>query len=442
MSRIGGLLGALALSVLGAWGAELETPPTFRASEILPPYLAAGDYFRVVEKVRNDGYLNHFQIESDFGDFEAQGQPILIKRVQEVHALAELAAVSKTKLFAESAATAAKAQVTAIADFAERPVETVKGVPDGVKRMFKKYKRDAKEIKEANEERREEKKEKKAAEGTEDEKSTTEEMKELGGEAAEVGTKYAKSYFGSTRAERKWAQQLGVDPYTSNQILLKELKEVARVDAAGGFTMKFAPIPRIPGVRYLGKVNSLVWSLDPRALQEHNQKLLIEMGIEEELLEEFFDSPWLSPSRQTRIVAALVSLEGVDDVALAIDQALGLEAIEQAYFFQQSLEMLAYFHSSEEPLARLLAETRVPTAVTRSGKLVAFASVDHISWTEEARDASVEFVEDNAEVPADRRELVLRGAASELFRQELEVLGMTVRQDFGKELLQPASTAR
>lgn len=422
----GCVLGILVLGVVLA--AEVEAPPIFRASEILPPELAQSDDHRVVELVRNDGFMNHFTIKSEFGEFEAVGKPTLAKRVHEVHALATLAEVSKTELFAESAARAATAQVTAVAEFAKRPVETVKGVPGGVKRMFRSYKRDAKEVTAEAKELSEDEDE--ADGGSEDEENQS-----AMEDAKDVGTKYAKRYFGTSRAERKWAQELGIDPYTSNEVLIKELKEVARVDAAGGFTMKFAPIPRIPGASLLSAANKIVWTMDPRELQEFNLKRLTEMGASEELLEAFFDNIWLSPSRQTRIVSALVSLEDVGGVIIALEQAAGVESREQAAFFQQSLEMLAHFHRHDEQLDRLQGGTRVPSAITRSGRLVAFASVDHISWTEEMKEAPVDFNEAHPGIQVDGRELVLRGSASEMCRQGLGELGLSVRERF---VLEPA----
>ena len=56
---------------LPALAAEFEAPPTFKAGEILPPELLQSEHHRVEEIVENDGYLNYYRIESDFGPFDA-----------------------------------------------------------------------------------------------------------------------------------------------------------------------------------------------------------------------------------------------------------------------------------------------------------------------------------------------------------------------------------
>ncbi len=419
MSWTRSIVALLALAVLAAGAAaEVESAPIFRASEILPPELAESGDHRVVELVHNDGFMHRFEIRSEFGDFDARGEPMLAIRVHEVHALAQLDELSKTEVFADAVARAARGQGDAVKEFADRPVETVKGIPGGVKRMFRSYKRDAKEVKEEVDEAREDE-EPEEGDGSEDDEADSEEDG--------VGTgKYAKRYLGLNRAEMRWYQQLQVDPYTTNEILRKEIKEVARVDAAGSFGMRFAPIPRIPGVNYLSDVAKIVWTMDPRELVELNMKKLAEMGAREELIDELVENPAITPSYQTAVVVILGSLEGAGGRVSLVEQAAGLETEEQAIFFVQSLSQLGEYHASATPIERLVGRTRVPVALTRDGKLVGFASVDHLSWTEEASDIAEGFHRAYADVDATRRELRLRGTASELAREQLGALGWTV----------------
>jgi hypothetical protein len=88
--------------------------------------------------------MNTYTVDSAFGEFEAYGEPLLAIRLREIGALAELDELSKTKVFADALAKGALAQVETVKTFAEKPVETVKGVPGGVKRMFKRTKRTVK----------------------------------------------------------------------------------------------------------------------------------------------------------------------------------------------------------------------------------------------------------------------------------------------------------
>lgn|GEM_PF-4759232 len=75
-----------------------ETPPTFKASDILPPALLSGPHHRVNDEVVNDGYINRYTIESKFGSFDGVTSAKLRKRIREVNALAVMEEVRGTKL--------------------------------------------------------------------------------------------------------------------------------------------------------------------------------------------------------------------------------------------------------------------------------------------------------------------------------------------------------
>lgn len=140
---------AVALAVLGASSAlaaeqTYETPPVLKASDVLPEKMQAGDHFSVQSQVQNDGYMNHYVVDSDYGQFPAYGNLSLYRLMNEIHALEQLDEVSKTKVFAQAALDSATGQVKTIVEVSKHPVGTVKGLPGGMKRMFHHYKREAK----------------------------------------------------------------------------------------------------------------------------------------------------------------------------------------------------------------------------------------------------------------------------------------------------------
>ena len=63
-------------------------------------------------------------------------------------------------------------------------------------------------------------------------------------------------------------------------------------------------------MNYIGKVNQIVWSVDPRELRELNIQKLVEMGIDQDLVVEAFDNPNLSPTHQTILVNTIEALAG------------------------------------------------------------------------------------------------------------------------------------
>jgi len=123
--------------VTPAQDAGYETPPVLKAADLVDPSLLSGPQHRVDAEVRNDGFMNHFQIRSDFGDFEAESEELLEIRVREVAALAKLAEISKTEAFADALKSSVAKPVTAVKNVATDPVGTIKGVPEGLNKRFK-----------------------------------------------------------------------------------------------------------------------------------------------------------------------------------------------------------------------------------------------------------------------------------------------------------------
>jgi hypothetical protein len=144
-------LAAVAVGVLAAAaGTRLlaensyETPPMLEASDVLPEKMQSSEHFTVQSQVQNDGYMNHYLVDSDYGQFQAYGNLSLNRLIHEIHALTQLDEVSKTQVFAQAALDSATGQVKTIVEVGKYPVGTVKGMPGGMKRMFHKYKREAK----------------------------------------------------------------------------------------------------------------------------------------------------------------------------------------------------------------------------------------------------------------------------------------------------------
>jgi len=65
-----------------------EELPEFKASEILRPEFLQGEHFKVAEIVPTFSGANRFSIDSDFGVFEAEGNEMLLRRINEINAIA------------------------------------------------------------------------------------------------------------------------------------------------------------------------------------------------------------------------------------------------------------------------------------------------------------------------------------------------------------------
>ena len=120
---------------------SFEEASTLSAREVLPPELVKGPHHQIADDVANDGYLNTYTLESTFGNFTLRGEDLLRVRVAELEALAALAEVTKTEAFTQALGEAAMKPVETVTNVVTKPVETVKGIPSGVSRYFKRTSR-------------------------------------------------------------------------------------------------------------------------------------------------------------------------------------------------------------------------------------------------------------------------------------------------------------
>src|SRR5213083_793423 len=93
--------------------AVFEELPVLNASEILRPEFLAGPHHKVREPVPTYFGANQFTIDSDFGVFEANGNEMLVRRINEINAIAQLKDVSRTDQYKNALVAAAKSPIAA-----------------------------------------------------------------------------------------------------------------------------------------------------------------------------------------------------------------------------------------------------------------------------------------------------------------------------------------
>src|SRR5215813_4567332 len=190
-----------------------EREPVLVLKDLVGPELIKGPHFTTDPKVPVVGFMAHFTIRSSFGVFEVHGQRMLPIRANEVEALAALDNVSRSREFTAAAGRAIARPVTAAANIVTRPVETARGIPAGVGRLFGRVRLAGRSIGRA---------------------ATAPEQG--GGERA-VGTtrrvgEVTITALGFEEERRRLAERLGVDPYTTNLFLSDRLTNVALVACA------------------------------------------------------------------------------------------------------------------------------------------------------------------------------------------------------------------
>ena len=114
-----------------------EAPPVFEASALVSEDLLSGPYHKLRTEVPVKSYMMEFTIASEFGEFAAEGVPLLETRIGELAALDWLAEVSKSDAFVNAAAKAATGPFKTAYSVATKPVATIKGIPSGASRYMR-----------------------------------------------------------------------------------------------------------------------------------------------------------------------------------------------------------------------------------------------------------------------------------------------------------------
>jgi hypothetical protein len=399
--------------------AAVEAPGPLRSDRYLSAELLAGPDWKVDPEAVTDGFGVTYSVTSRFGTWPARGRTQVGARISEIRALAQLEEVSKTEVFVDAVKNSATAPLRLVSSFAENPKETLKGIPSGVGRWFKKT---SFQVKEGYHDAKQVVGKEEAAEG-----ASQESGKDLKDKSKEEATKYALNYLKISGAERNWYAKLQVDPYTDNQLLRDAVTSVARVEGLTSFGMRFVGLPGIPGAREIRKTMEIVWATDPWELRLKNRKQLLAAGLSEQTARAFEDNPWISLTQQTAFVQALDGLAGVGGRERLVERAIDVESRQEAGILVSSVVLLERYHRQQSPLAEVLGGARLPVARTAKGELVALALADAIFWTTTVAEAAGEFAAIYSGEASKVRLFYVVGEASPAFKSGARQLGWEVR---------------
>ena len=237
-------------------------------------------------------------------------------------------------------------------------------------------------------------------------------------------------------AERRYYQQLGVDPYTNNEVLRKAVHHLAKIDAAVNLGMHFVGIPGVP---YLGDVKramDAIYNEDPAVLRARQRATLASYGLDAAEIHRFENTLLLSPTRQSLLAEYAKSLDGVAGRDELFRHAMGLDSEPEVQVFLQSTDLLVRLHA-RRPVNRILPGLRLPTAQLTDGDIVVVGAFDALYWTEDVADDEAAL---HALLPAaaGRLELWVSGTCSPRASRELSARGWEVHGHAAEALAESA----
>lgn len=377
---------------------EAESPPVRTASQILGAERVKGPGYTIRERVDPCGFLNHYEVESSFGLYEAHSDRMLTVRLREIETMQRLMKMSSTNTYMASLQKRLVALPNSLVQVATNPVKAIGRVPKVVGNTFGR----------------------------------------VGSFLGGVG-KGGKSPDDIRKAlvaaqKRRLAIELKVDVYSTNPKLQQLLDDVATARYAGEMTVSLASYA-IPGgagtavysaASYNADIVQILADKTEEELIAHNGKLLRGLGVHAFVVRKFFEAPHLSPRHETTITAAMGRMRGVKGLGAVAEAAIEAADETRALLQEQQAFALAHYHTKREPLAELQADGGVVVARTRSGRAVVLAPVDLV-WDDAASSAVLAAL---ARVPlmraAPQRDLEIKGRVTQRFVDAAKARGFRV----------------
>ncbi len=281
--RITGLTVALLIPAVGLSAKPYETDETLAtldAGSVLAGMPLSGRGWRIDRVVRSDGRMNHYRIEGPDGPVEVVGDALARERAQEFEAVAVIREIKATEAYADALEQSGRSTLGAARDVLLDPVRAVRELPSGVRIL-------AGEVT--------------AAAGA------------IGDGDVDV-SESVKSAIGYHTTKRRRARELGVDPYSSNATLQRELDDLAWAAYAGGATIDAAMLaaPTAVSLSVRGAKTATLARRGDRdvslaSLYAKAKKVLGEFGLTDDEIEAALYDGACSPRHRGETVAALAA---------------------------------------------------------------------------------------------------------------------------------------
>jgi hypothetical protein len=379
-----------------------EELPELKASEILKPELLKGPHYVVRDPVPTSAGMNQFTIDSDFVVFEADGNETLLQRLKEIDAIARLQEISRTDEFKKSLVAAAKSPLNSAKNIARDPAQAISNVPKGIMKFLGRAKETVENV----------------------------------GKGGDIGDETRmKDAIGYSDKKREIALGMGIDPYTTNTVLQKQLDDLAWASWAGGFTFSVATLP-ISGAAgaalTVTNLNSTVEDLlrekSPSELEQINRATFRAMGASASDVERILHGGAFTPTQTTTFAVHLKALKGVANRGAFVKAAAQKCTTEaDALFCVYTAALMNQIHQ-KTPIARIVMLRDFPICVAKDGTTIVALQWDYAAWTSGA----ASFTNDVQKLAGKSGQSAhvfvdLSGEVSQRLREELEKRGMSVQ---------------
>jgi hypothetical protein len=380
-----------------------DTLPELRPTEaVLAADLLHGPHYSLGPTVTTLAYLNRYMVTTDYGPFIAPSDVRLRRLLREIAAIAQLQAMQQTDAFEKAAIEAGKSPFRSARNLLDDPVGTLSAIPEGIGSIFNR---------------------------------AQEQLHREGRSRYEDGP--AKQLLAVSGYKREYAAKLGVDVYSSNEVLQKELDRLAWASAAGNLTLGALSMATgalalqvASNVRMLEQAQNVVASTPPSELSKRNREQLRRLEVPDAIADRFLRNTALSPRHETIIVASMAALGHTQGQGSFIGYASSADTEDAALLFQQMAELIAGYSTLVAPVRRIDIVLNLPLITTAKGAVVLLLPIDRLLWT--ARNAAL--AEGLVRGHPQAREVWITGDASSRAEAGLGHAGLSLTQHCGKQL--------
>ncbi|WP_428643572.1 hypothetical protein [Roseibium sp.] len=349
----GSALAAVLAGPALALSEQYETPPEQDPAAVLDGK-QLGPGYAVLAPVRSDGFLRIYQVQTDLGVEQIEGDGLLKLRLFEIKVQIALESLKNDASFVDGLKQAAMKPVEFVESTVKDPVGTAKSTVSGVGRMFGRLT-----------------------------KGVGEAVTGKGGSAADI----AKSITGQARARRELAVELGADPYTFYKPLSEKLDETASVTTAGNWTVS-AITSLLPGglivntARTADNFRTLLVDSTPSELADRTAAAFHKAGVSEKTIERLAANAFYTASEKAVIAYQLQAMPGVSGLDLIAAKVADADSRDLAYFQLRRVVLLETYNREVSSLGDIKMVGGMPVALRRDGIAALVLPLDMVSWTQ------------------------------------------------------------
>jgi hypothetical protein len=257
-----------------------------------------------------------------------------------------------------------------------------------------------------------------------------------GGGGGDIGDgSRMKDAIGYSDKKREIALEMGIDPYTTNTVLQKQLDDLAWASWAGGFSFSVATLPiggaagaalTVTGVN--STVEDLLREKTPSELEQINRATVRAMGASASDVERILHGGAFTPTEATTFAVHLKALKGVANRGAFVKAAAEKSSTEADALFCVYTAALMDQINQKTPIARIVMLSDFPICIAKDGTIVVALQWDYAAWTSRAASFTDEVQKLAGKSGQSAHVLVaLSGEVSPRLREELEKRSITLQ---------------